>query len=337
MPLPLIPVVIVLVATGTSGVAAGADGVHKMSKAKLRQERACRDRAAAVEEFEAAVARADTRVAAYGRFQLRVERDTLGDWARWLAENERKVRGLEGAVVEGVRVEPIDLPALQAQAFEAERFLGGSVGAVLTGIAARQAALTGVRAVATASTGTAISGLSGAAANSAALAWLGGGPLAAGGSGMAAGASVLTGVGIAPALLVGGLSLNAEGHRALTRARKVEAAAAIDIAELETQTALLGRIERRVDELHDVLQAIDTRAREGLAELRTVDFDPELHVRLFMRTAQLMQALREILATPVLDGDGDVTAESELIVIKYQRSNPAPQAPAAPEHEEHTP
>ena len=42
-----------------------------------------------------------------------------------------------------------------------------------------------------ASTGTAISALSGAAANSAALAWLGGGALAAGGGGMSAGTALL--------------------------------------------------------------------------------------------------------------------------------------------------
>ena len=329
MPLPLIPVAIVLVATSTGGVAAGADGVRRMSKAKSTQASACRRRAAAVDECEAAGERADTRVGAYGRLQLRVERDSLGAWARWLAENERKVRGLEGDRVDGVSVESIDLPALQAQAFEAERLLGGSVGAVLAGVAARQAALTGVRAIATASTGTAISGLSGAAANSAALAWLGGGTLATGGGGMAAGASVLTGVGIAPTLLVSGLSLNVEGHRALTRARKVEAVAAADIAQLKTQTALLGRVERRVDELSGVLHALDTRARDALDDLCVVDFDPQQHVELFMRTAQLMQSLREILSTPVLDTDGDLTAESELIVIKYQQSTPVLPAPPA--------
>ncbi len=46
----------------------------------------------------------------------------------------------------------------------------------------------------TASTGTAISSLSGAAATNAATAWLGGGALAAGGGGMAAGAAVLTAI-----------------------------------------------------------------------------------------------------------------------------------------------
>lgn len=47
-----------------------------------------------------------------------------------------------------------------------------------------------------ASTGAAISSLSGAAASNAILAWFGGGSVAAGGGGVAAGAAVLTGIGI---------------------------------------------------------------------------------------------------------------------------------------------
>lgn len=56
----------------------------------------------------------------------------------------------------------------------------------------------------TASTGTAISSLSGAAATNAVLAWFGGGSLAAGGGGAALGATVLTGVGAVVALAVFG-------------------------------------------------------------------------------------------------------------------------------------
>jgi len=51
-----------------------------------------------------------------------------------------------------------------------------------------------VMAVGSASTGAAISGLSGAAATNATLAWFGGGALAAGGTGMAGGAAVLGGL-----------------------------------------------------------------------------------------------------------------------------------------------
>ena len=72
---------------------------------------------------------------------------------------------------------------------------GAAAGGIgLVGGFAVNAALTGlVGTFGTASTGTAIGSLSGAAANSATLAWLGGGSLAAGGGGAAVGTIVLSG------------------------------------------------------------------------------------------------------------------------------------------------
>lgn len=58
-----------------------------------------------------------------------------------------------------------------------------------------------------ASTGTAISALSGAAATNAALAWLGGGALAVGGGGMAAGEAFLALAGPVGWAIAGGFSL----------------------------------------------------------------------------------------------------------------------------------
>ena len=57
----------------------------------------------------------------------------------------------------------------------------------------------------TASTGTAISTLGGAAATNATLAWLGGGPLASGGLGMAGGTAVLGGIVLIPAVVIMGV------------------------------------------------------------------------------------------------------------------------------------
>ena len=64
-----------------------------------------------------------------------------------------------------------------------------------------------------ASTGTAISALSGAAATNAALAWLGGGALAAGGGGMAAGAAALSAATLGVGLLVGGIIFSVTGSK----------------------------------------------------------------------------------------------------------------------------
>lgn len=72
------------------------------------------------------------------------------------------------------------------------------------GVAAAGGSYLGVGALATASTGTAISGLSGVAATNATLAWLGGGSLASGGFGMAGGTLVLGGLVVGPLLAIGG-------------------------------------------------------------------------------------------------------------------------------------
>lgn len=67
----------------------------------------------------------------------------------------------------------------------------GVIGTAASALAS-SATLTLVATFGTASTGTAIGSLSGAAATNATLAWLGGGSMAAGGGGVAAGAAILT-------------------------------------------------------------------------------------------------------------------------------------------------
>jgi outer membrane murein-binding lipoprotein Lpp len=80
----------------------------------------------------------------------------------------------------------------------------GSVYAAAGGLGAGSAAAVGswslVALVGSASTGTTIGTLSGAAATNATLAWFGGGALAAGGAGMAGGMLVLGGLACAPAI-----------------------------------------------------------------------------------------------------------------------------------------
>ena len=82
---------------------------------------------------------------------------------------------------------------------------GGAVAGTASGALAAFGAYGAAQALAFASTGTAISALSGAAATNATLAFFGGGSLAAGGLGMAGGTVVLGGLVAGPALLVMGL------------------------------------------------------------------------------------------------------------------------------------
>jgi hypothetical protein len=320
MPLPVVLVAGGLAAVAASGVAAGVDGLRRTSDARKRVAAARDQVVSAASEADTAWAEADRHVRDYGDLQLHVQVDTLGAWAGWLEENERKVREFEGHVVDGVTVPPFDLPDLKLQVMEAERMLSGGVSAGIAGALARQAALAGVRSLAAAGTGTAISGLSGAAAKGATLAWLGGGTVASGGGGVALGTIIANSFAGAPALLVVGLGLNVQGHRAQTRARNLEAECRVEAARLETQRLLIERLEVRVAELEEVLRELERQASAALDELRQVEFDPAVHVELFMRVALLAQGLREILATRVVDEAGDLTPESERIVIVHRRS-----------------
>lgn len=88
-------------------------------------------------------------------------------------------------------VERIKIEAEQAVKIASSAAGAGAVAGVGVAAFAPTAAMAIATTFGTASTGTAISALSGAAATNAALAWLGGGALAAGGGGMAAGNALL--------------------------------------------------------------------------------------------------------------------------------------------------
>jgi hypothetical protein len=86
--------------------------------------------------------------------------------------------------------------------------LGGAVMGTAGGFAAAGGTTAAIMALGTASTGTAISTLSGVAAANATLAALGGGSLAAGGGGIALGSAVLGGATLGVGLLIGGIVFN---------------------------------------------------------------------------------------------------------------------------------
>lgn len=100
----------------------------------------------------------------------------------------------------------------------------------------------------TASTGTAISTLSGAVATKAALAWLGGGAIAAGGGGTAAGGALLAlagpvGWSVAGATLLASIGLFAK-NKFENRAAKQEALTAV-----KQNTALVKGMDAQIDDL----------------------------------------------------------------------------------------
>jgi hypothetical protein len=221
------------------------------------------------------------------------------------------LEGLDGISVQQMQEYKADL-------MEAEQFLKGGVKAVIAGAAAGQTATGLATSVGVAGTGAAISGLSGAAAWNATLAWLGGGSLAAGGGGMALGTIVLGGITVGPALAVTGFVVAGQGEKALTQAREYEAKVNTEIAKLKTARDFLGQVRRRIDELSMVVENLNTCAVLSLNQLESQPFDRQRDASKFQQVALLVKALAEIMKTPVLDGEGQLNPATATIQAKYR-------------------
>ncbi|GEM_PF-5852071 len=154
--------------------------------------------------------------------------------------------------------------------------------------------------VGTASTGTAISALSGIAAKNAALAWLGGGALSAGGAGIAGG--MLT-IGTATAglgLLVAGLTLNAKAEKELTKAKKYEGEVELEIVKID------GFIKKKEVERKKVEQVTSISERVyRLLDLLIGGIDranmKEDDVQRVIKAIVILEKFREILSTNISD------------------------------------
>ena len=296
------------------GVKGAVDSVKGRSIRKEAQQRF--DDAIAVCE----AARVDTERAAreYGEFQIGVHKATVGQFADWLERNETLVKRLNFKKVDGVRIRVPNVPKYVASVENVTTGVVGLASGVGAGVAAQAGALWGVSAFASASTGTAISTLSGAAAQNAVLAWFGGGAVAAGGGGVAAGGVVLGLVSVVPGLLVGGMTLGVVGARTKTKARKFAANVEVEIERIGLARDLLGAAERRIEELQGLLGRMTERATGALAVLNALEFDPTHHASEFLRALQLVTAVKEILNTPVLDPkSGELTEASVEILRRY--------------------
>ncbi|MGW5497224.1 helix-turn-helix domain-containing protein [Streptomyces olivaceoviridis] len=151
-----------------------------------------------------------------------------------------------GETPAAIRVEAMSVGIANAIRDAAGGAAAGAVGAAAGGAAA-YGAFTAAALFGTASTGAAISTLSGVAATNATLALLGGGTLAAGGAGMAGGILLLTGMVAAPAA-----ALAAAGFYVLRQRRTKKEEERLR-TEVEVAEAALDQSQQGFDTMTDVL------------------------------------------------------------------------------------
>ena len=205
-----------------------------------------------------------------------------------------------------IRAHSIDM---QKMGSTLESIAGGS----LAGLAAAGGAYLGVGTFAAASTGTAISGLSGAAATNATLAWLGGGSIASGGLGIAGGTAILGGLVAGPLLAIGGAVMAANAAEKKDEAKEYLSRIRGEIEKINIVISKLNSIERYTDECRNIFDVLNEYFGDTLLvrleELarRNIKFKELNHKerRIVYASYELSYTLYDFICEPVMNEKGD--------------------------------
>lgn len=318
---PLVPVVLIGtgVVTGIGGGVTAVRGAQKMKRARREAAKATTWYEAELHATKQAVDATNQAVHDYGLHQQESLDAVVHRMADFLRRNQQAVAEKASDLLDGVVVDTQRLEEFTGGRLTAEGLAAHIAKAAGAGAATYSSIPIAVATYGSASTGTAIAGLSGAAAQNATMAWLGGGSLAAGGGGMALGAMALNVVTIGPTVFVGGLVLNGKGERALTEARRYHAKVEKSVGDQQQLRNRLQVIDRRVEELDDLLTHLTKRGVAALDELESHEpFDPNEHAEPFRRALAYAIAVRDVVSTPILDADGDVDPDTDRLLFTYR-------------------
>jgi len=226
----------------------------------------------------------------------------------------RHVR-LQGTMVGDQPLQEVNKAQLaqwQDISIKAQEILGGGATAVGTGALVGFASYGGAMTLATASTGTAISSLSGVAATNATMAWFGGGSLASGGLGMAGGTAVLGGLVAGPALLVTGVVMDANAKKKLANAEANLAQARKAAASMATASGALSAVRKISDQFSEVIGEVRAQLRKATRSVRKIVEDSGNDYRnytdeqksMVILSVQLAQLLKGLVEKPMMTKTG---------------------------------
>ena len=257
MPLPLILGIVAGVA-GVTGVGSGIHGGIKMKEANDTMKWAQSIQNTALAKLETKNASTTKMMDAIGTQELNIlsNFETFAD----LIEKIQNRPEFKAFQKDGIKLPQYDAKTIKEVSIGAGLLAGGIGGAAAGtagGFAAAGATTSAVMAFGTASTGTAISSLSGAAATKATLAALGGGALKVGGGGVALGTTVLGTTTLGIGLLVGGVIFSITGKKLSDKA---------DDAYRQAR-----KTEEEVDKICAYLSKLETAARGFKKTLTSVE------------------------------------------------------------------
>lgn len=256
MPLPFIIAGIAAVA-GVAGVGSGIQGGIKMKEANDTLNAAKKKQERAVELFEKRKTQTNELMDSVGKQELKILKSF-----KEFSDTIEKIQGRPE--FKNYRMEGINLPEYKSEELKKVSLgagvllgsIGGAAVGTAGGFAAAGATTSAVMALGAASTGTAISSLTGIAATNATLAAIGGGALSVGGGGMALGSAILGGATLGVGLLVGGVVFNVTGSKmsdqadeAYEQARRTEKEVNKIVAYFDELTNIARSFKKALDEV----------------------------------------------------------------------------------------
>jgi len=271
MAIPFLGVVAVVVAGG--GAVKTIDALDDMSTAKRINSEAQRLADSATERRENKRKYTENRLENLGRKKLEIMTGSIKDFIDTM-EQIRNLPPLPNSIgldeLRDFSTNSREFLDMKKASFNASELASGGLGAVGGGALTAIAAYGGVMTFGAASTGTAIAGLTGAAATNATLAWLGGGSIAAGGAGIAGGTAVLGGLVAAPALVITGLFLGAKADKALSDAKANREKANLYNQQITNMCTAMDAIGDRADQIRKHLVALDNKLIAATDEVKNI-------------------------------------------------------------------
>ena len=259
MPLPLILGAAAAVA-GAAGIGSGIHGAKKMKDANDTMKSANSRHNQNIARFDKQNKVTTADMDSLGTLELEILK-SFEDFSNVFEKIQNRPKFKE------YQIDETTIPKYDAETFKKVFVgagvllggLGGAAAGAAAGFAASGATTAAVMALGTASTGTAIASLSGAAAVNATLAALGGGAIAAGGGGIALGTTVLGAASAGVAFLIGGIVFNITGSSLSKKA---------DEAWIQMQKA-----EKEINQICSYLEELDQvsiRYRTTLEAVNTI-------------------------------------------------------------------
>ncbi|MDQ6962165.1 MAG: hypothetical protein Q9M28_06490 [Mariprofundaceae bacterium] len=216
---------------------------------------------------------------------------------------------------ENISLTPEEIKQLENTVSNSLEITSGIAKGLQSGALTAFGAYGSVGMLASASTGTAISTLGGAAATNATLAWLGGGSLAAGGGGMALGTAVLSGVAAGPLIAVAGFVMDSKAEGNLTEACEYESDLDIKIEKMKLSIEGFKATSSRINELETLITNSAARFDNVFSIIQDVSLLEKIKRALrFSKVCEhpkmnilipLGRNLKDLLNIPLLDKEGN--------------------------------